>query len=586
MKIGVNNQRSFSAAAVIVMPRRFSNATATKGKHMNKAAKLSIMIILLSALLVTSSPQAKAYTPTVTTMKIGLYYGTDALPAANLQNVTGSGSGYEFGYFDENRNFVPIGASTPTVKISMLRDRNMYYSNGVYLAGTTGSVVVGCYHIQLNNTYATFAEAKAVADTYSAGFVKYCSGTFYVCVGNYISSADASAGAASLGITGCSVTSGTSYTVAVVETGTNRILFEFEYGSTYWLGVMPISMDSAKCQTWFKGFRYYGGFQYSRPGGADLSVVNYVNIEDYTKGVIANEMVGNAPLEAYKAQAVCARTYAIANINKHKNDGFDLCTTEDCQVYRGTGNDTSTAAVDQTAGQYLTYNGQLCQTYYSSCDGGATENSENVWPNAIPYLRGVIDPYEADIANIAQGYNWTVTYTASELTTRMRNKNFNCSTIVSMTVSEYTDVGNVYKVTLKDSNGVTFNISKGEKIRSVLGVSSIHFTIGGSSTGQGYYVNGSGSTITGGMSSYYAIGGDGVASVLPPDVYAITGSGQSEKLGDSGTTQNTSGVFTITGTGRGHNVGMSQWGAYSMAKYHNKTYMEILQFYYTGVTIG
>jgi stage II sporulation protein D len=555
---------------------------------MNKAAKLSIMIILLSALLFTGSPKAKAYTPSVTTMKIGLYYGSDALPAANLQNVTGFGSGYEFGYFDENRQFVSLGASTSTVKISMLRDRNMYYSSGVYLPGTTGSVVVGCYHIQLDSSYGSYADAKAAADMYGAGFVKYSSGNFNVCVGNYISAGEADAAAASLGISSYSVTSGTSYTVAVVETGTNRILFEFEYGSAYYLGVMPLSSNGAKCQTWFKGYRYYGGFMYARFGGEDISVINLVNIEDYVKGLLPYEMANTWPLEALKAQAVCARTYAVAKLGSHSSSGFDLCTTEHCQVYRGIGsaNDLTDQAADETAGQYVTYNGALCETYYSSSDGGATEDVENVWSKPIPYLRGVIDPYEADIAGKVSGYSWTKTYTANEITTRLRNKGYNCATIVSMAVSQFTDVGNVYRVTLTDSNGVKWNFTKGDSIRSALGVNSIRFTIGGSSSSQGYYVNGSDSTISDSMSSYYGIGGDGLASVLPSDVYVITGSGETEELGDSGGTQSTSGVFTITGTGHGHNVGMSQWGAYSMAKYHNKTYIDILQFYYTGVTIG
>jgi stage II sporulation protein D len=107
------------------------------------------------------------------------------------------------------------------------------------------------------------------------------------------------------------------------------------------------------------------------------------------------------PLEALKAQAVCARTYVMAS---RKHSGFDVCTTECCQVYQGIGraNATTDMAVDQTAGQYMTYNGELCVAYYSSSDGGATENSENVWNEAIGYLRGVVDPYEADIADTAR----------------------------------------------------------------------------------------------------------------------------------------------------------------------------------------
>ena len=58
----------------------------------------------------------------------------------------------------------------------------------------------------------------------------------------------------------------------------------------FWLVVMPVSTDGSKCQTWFKNNNYYGGFQYARIGGEDITVINVVNIEDYTKGVIPYEM--------------------------------------------------------------------------------------------------------------------------------------------------------------------------------------------------------------------------------------------------------------------------------------------------------
>jgi stage II sporulation protein D len=294
-------------------------------------------------------------------------------------------------------------------------------------------------------------------------------------------------------------------------------------------------------------------------------------------------MSASWPIEALKAQAVCARTYVLAS---HKHTGFDVCATDCCQVYQGLGraNDNSDAAVDQTAGQYMTYNGELCIAYYSSCDGGATENSENVWNEAVPYLRGVVDPYEANIADTVSGYRWTVTYTPSEITTRLRNKGYSVGTIVSMTVSQYTDMGNVYKVTLVDSNGVKWNFTKGDSIRSALGVSSIRFTINGD-TPDTYYINGSSGTITGSLETSYAVGSSGVAGIIGhSDIYAITGTGDAVEPDDQA--HSTSDNFVLSGTGKGHNVGMSQWGAYSMAKYYNMTYDQILHFYYTGVTIG
>ncbi|UOO36853.1 SpoIID/LytB domain-containing protein [Oscillospiraceae bacterium CM] len=517
-------------------------------------------------------------------MKVGLYYGSSALSSANLQNVTGAGSGYQFGTLDGSRQFVPLGVSTAETKLTVLRDRNMVYDSAVncYTPGSAGTIVVGCYHVQLNTSYATFASAQAAAAAYVKSFVKYSCGSFYVCIGEFISQDEAASYITANSIQNAAVTSGTSNTVTVVKTGTDTILFEFENGTTSYLVIFPLSSGGAKCQTWFKGYKYYGGFQYSRPSGGDLTVINCVNIEDYTKGVIPYEMSNTWPVEALKAQAVCARTYVLANIGKHS--GFDVCTTEDCQVYRGVSlsNATTDAAVDQTAGKYLTYNGQLCVAFYSSCDGGATENSENVWASAVPYLRGVADPYEKNITSIASGYYWTVTYTSSSITQRLRSKGYNCSTIVSMAVTQTTAVGNVYKVTLTDDTGKTFTFTKGESVRSALGVSSIHFTITTSGSDD-LYVNGSGSVLTGEQETYYAVGGSGVPALLGQgQLYAVDGSGSTVPVGGESTDK----TFVISGAGKGHNVGMSQWGAYSMAKYYGKTYDQILTFYFTGVTVG
>jgi stage II sporulation protein D len=289
-----------------------------------------------------------------------------------------------------------------------------------------------------------------------------------------------------------------------------------------------------------------------------------------------------------KAQAVCARTYAIANLNKHKSDGFDLCTTEDCQVYDGLNKatDVTNAAVDQTMGKYLTYNGELCVTFYSSSDGGATENSENVWVKAIPYLRGVIDPYEADIASIAPNYKWTDTYTPVELTARvLRPRNYNIGQSSAWLYRSTQKTGNVYKITLTDSNSVSRSFTKGDMIRSILGVKSIHFTISGG-TSTDIYVNSSSGTISGGLQNSYAIGSSGLTEILGHNnVYAITGTGETGAVGTDPSAPAAPGLFVIKGTGRGHSVGMSQWGAYSMAKFHGMTYDQILQFYFTGAIV-
>ena len=562
-----------------------------------------LAILALLSLGVPTLP-AKAYTPSITALRVGLFYGSNALPSANLQNVDGYGSGYEFGYFDQNtRAFISIGATTAETKLSMLRDMNMagYVDNDgryAYKQGTTGDVVVGCYHIQLSGNYSDFASANAVAAQYGDGYVKYDNGVFVACVGEYISSGDAQTAMSERGFSG-SIISGTSYTIAIVVTGTDKMVFEFDGGSGMALGVRPIAPAGTQTRTYFKGYQYFGAFQYYRVDGQDIRVINMVDIEDYVKGLLPYEMANNWPMEALKAQALCARTYAMRKLGAHGSSGFDLCTTEHCQVYRGGGstNATTNRAVDETRGEYITYNGELCETYYSSSDGGATEDVENVWAYTIPYLRGVVDPYEISVASLIPSYNWTVTYTPAALTARLQSRGYNIGTVASVTVDQFTKNGNARVVTVKDTAGKTLTLQK-ENIRLALGANSIRLNVGGSTqpgtnTGTELYANSSSSAL--GDSSLYAIGSGGTAQQLPADgkFYAITGSGETTEVtkGSGGNTARSvdgkvNGQFYIAGTGKGHNVGMSQWGARAMAEFHNKTYREIINFYYTGVTIG
>jgi len=123
-----------------------------------------------------------------------------------------------------------------------------------------------------------------------------------------------------------------------------------------------------------------------------LTVVNELGLEDYVRGVVANELSpgGYPAIEALKAQAVAARTYALKNRGQFMAQGFDLLPTTRSQVYRGltSENPLSTRAVDETRGVIATYAGEPINALYTSTCGGRTENSENIFNEAIPYLRG------------------------------------------------------------------------------------------------------------------------------------------------------------------------------------------------------
>lgn len=189
-----------------------------------------------------------------------------------------------------------------------------------------------------------------------------------------------------------------------------------------------------------------------------------VDLEDYVKGVIPHEMSGQWPLAALEAQAVCARTYACRTTKHQSTYGFDVCNTTDCQVYNGVNASTarSDEAVDNTAGECVYYNGELAETVYHSSDGGATEDAANVWGSDVPYLQGKEDPYES--AASIPDYQYTVTYTREELTWVLQNSGYSIGDVTNVYVSEYTPLGNVYKVTFEDSSGHSLTV-KGETCR-------------------------------------------------------------------------------------------------------------------------
>lgn len=144
----------------------------------------------------------------------------------------------------------------------------------------------------------------------------------------------------------------------------------------------------------FDGNSYRGSLEIFINQSGKMTVINRLNIEDYLKGVVPGEMSGRVypMIEALKAQAVAARTYAVKNLGQFAQSGYDLCATPLCQVYKGVSveSDLTNRAVDETEGIVATYNGELINALYTSTCGGHTENVENIFPDIkAPYMRGV-----------------------------------------------------------------------------------------------------------------------------------------------------------------------------------------------------
>ena len=140
----------------------------------------------------------------------------------------------------------------------------------------------------------------------------------------------------------------------------------------------------------YNGKAYRGRIEVFVNSRGTLTIVNAVSLEDYLLGVVPNELSLPA-IEAQKAQAIAARTYAVANIGQFGRQGFDILPTVRSQVYQGFSSESKmgTQAVLETRGIFASYKGKPINALYTSTCGGRTENSENIFEFSEPYLRGV-----------------------------------------------------------------------------------------------------------------------------------------------------------------------------------------------------
>lgn len=360
-------------------------------------------------------------------------------------------------------------------------------------------------------------------------------------------------------------------------------------------GAIQIS-SSAGSLTSLGGRKYRGVIEFGRYNGGLITPVNVVDLDEYLYSVVASEMSASWHEEALKAQAVSARTYAVYNVGKHSPNGYGLCDKTDCQVYGGYNSEKEsvTAAVKDTSGEILCYEGKPIQAVFSASSGGYTCSSENAWVSALPYLRAVSDSYESSVT-------WTRSFTASEIESILSSKGVNIGSVKNMAVTKFADGGRCLELTIVGTNG-TKSYTK-EAARTFFSSSR-----GGSLPSTMYTINGS-EVPTGITSPMYAIGAGSnrvVSTVKGAHVYtssgrSVIGSSSVSVVGRNGKTASYSGesvpslnkdylnqsasTFVLSGKGNGHGVGLSQYGAKGMAE-NGFTYREILEHYYTGAEIN
>ncbi len=312
------------------------------------------------------------------------------------------------------------------------------------------------------------------------------------------------------------------------------------------------------------GIRYRGSIVLSIDGNG-IRAVNDVDVDDYVKGVVPKEVSASWNAEALKAQAVISRTLLYSSF-MGKHDGFDVCATTNCQVYGGYDVETknTNAAVEDTEGLILKYNGKPAQTYFSAGNGGYTADSSDVWTAALPYLTEREDPYER--WNEIKGLSWYVNLTKDDIKAAVQKYGGNIGDIRSVKITAASPAGRVTELTVTGTDG-EYKFKKNAAAYA-LGLRSQFYVLTG---GENVIYSTDGAIGT----SVYAIDSDG--NIKSSGICALDSTGIAEL-------ETGSGVYTFSGKGYGHGVGMSQWGAYEMAD-RGFAYNEILEFYYPGTTL-
>lgn len=206
--------------------------------------------------------------------------------------------------------------------------------------------------------------------------------------------------------------------------------------------------------------------------------IDNVLLEDYIVGVLAGEMPVSFEIEALKAQAVAARTYVMKRLVNNKNSDYDIIDTTLNQVYldndelkKKWGNNYVNyinklkTAVLETSGEYITYKDNIIDALFFSTSVGATENSEEVFVSALPYLRSVDSSWDAEVSPVFSENN---TFNLKDFYNKL---NLTYSNNLSIDVLQTTSTGRIKKIKI---NGTTFN---GTTVAGKLGIRSDYFNI-------------------------------------------------------------------------------------------------------------
>lgn len=310
----------------------------------------------------------------------------------------------------------------------------------------------------------------------------------------------------------------------VIRTASGTIQFK---GSSGGLNLVSLSSSSGSK-------RYRGSVEFCLEEGK-LAAVNVLNIEEYLRGVVPSEMPSSWSPEALKAQAVAARNYALQRVETTRGSASNVNSDISSQVYGGYDAETvaTNKAVEETSGIIMLSGGSTVSAFFHSSSGGFTENSEDVWSGKLSYIRSKADPYDKN----EKHYNWKVSYTADQLKEKLAVAGYKFKKVTDVVELERTSSGaRVMELAVKgvgpDGKSLTAEIKNADTVRATLGLKSALFK----------------------FTKKYD---------------------RSKNLTE----------INITGSGWGHGLGMSQYGAYGMAL-EGYDYQEILKYYYSGINFA
>ncbi|MEA2081649.1 MAG: SpoIID/LytB domain-containing protein [Elusimicrobiota bacterium] len=259
-----------------------------------------------------------------------------------------------------------------------------------------------------------------------------------------------------------------------------------------------------------------------------LSAINEIGVESYLCGVLPRELSPAWDADALKAQAVVSRTYIMANLGRFAKKGYDLTSCENSQVYGGLGCEkpATSAAVHATAGKVIKYRGQVARVYFHADASGHTESPEFVWSSSSPprYLKGVREP----VRKKTPYSSWKYEITFDKLSALLNRNGYKTGRIKRLIARRKTPSGRIREFWIYSETGKT-KIKSG-KFRTILGGRNLKST----------------------------------------KIKKITNKRRS---------------VVFTGSGWGHGVGMSQWGAKELAE-KGWSYKKILRLYFPGTRIS